>query len=55
MGHDPDRNLTLIVPTNLQNTPGWDGSANALAKQIIAQLYPTPASPRSHSPPGAEA
>ena len=55
MGHDPDRDLTLIVLTNLQSTPDGDGSANALAKLIIAQLYPTPAPPTSPSPPGAEA
>jgi hypothetical protein len=55
MGHDPDRALTLIVLTNLQNTPAGDGSANELAKLIIAQLYPTPESPTSPSPQGAEA
>jgi D-alanyl-D-alanine carboxypeptidase len=55
MGHDPQRGLTVIVLTNLQNTPDGDGAANALTKLIIAQLYPTPGSPTSPSPPGTEA
>ena len=50
MGHDPDRDLTLIVLTNLQSTPDGDGSANKLAKLIIAEFYPTPAPPTSPSP-----
>ena len=55
MGHDPDRDLTLIVLTNLQSTPDGDGAANAIAKRIIAQLYPATPPPTSPTPPGAEA
>lgn len=55
MGHDPDRDLTLIVLTNLQFTPSGKDSANVLAKLVIDELYATPTSPTSPSPPGGEA
>lgn len=41
MGHDPERDITLIVLCNLTDGPeGTGGSANQIAKNIIAELYP---------------
>jgi D-alanyl-D-alanine carboxypeptidase len=38
MGYDPDRGNTLIVLTNLQDTPDGTMAANDIAKLILAQL-----------------
>ncbi len=42
MGHDPDTGSTLIVLTNLGISPENQGTANEIARPIIASLYGTP-------------
>ncbi|MEE2033515.1 serine hydrolase domain-containing protein [Rhodococcus chondri] len=42
MGYDPERDITLVVLCNLTDGPeGTGGSANQIAKNIIAELYPS--------------
>jgi D-alanyl-D-alanine carboxypeptidase len=39
MGHDPERDATLIIVTTLQFGPAGEQPANQLAKAIIRELY----------------
>ncbi|WP_207396130.1 serine hydrolase domain-containing protein [Bremerella alba] len=40
MGHDPKTGLTMIVLTNLQDTPGGEMAANVIAKDLIQMMAP---------------
>lgn len=40
MGHDPKTGLTLIVLTNLQDTPGGEMAANVIAKALLQPPAP---------------
>ncbi|GAA4432397.1 serine hydrolase domain-containing protein [Bremerella cremea] len=42
MGFDPQTGITLIVLTNLQNTPSGEGAANLLTKELCKQIYGAP-------------
>ncbi|MCB1006802.1 MAG: beta-lactamase family protein [Acidimicrobiales bacterium] len=43
MGHDPERDLTLVVLTNLQASPGGVEPANEIARTLIGLLSETSA------------
>ncbi len=45
MGHDPDRDLTVIVFTNLNSSPQGKAPAAQLAMSIIDELYGEPLHP----------
>jgi D-alanyl-D-alanine carboxypeptidase len=49
-GHDPDRDITVIVWTSLGYAPDGSPPATALAKAIIAQLYGAGIVPSDRSP-----
>lgn len=46
MGHDPERDLTVIVLTNLNSTPQGQPPAVKLAVEIMAELYGKQMGPR---------
>jgi D-alanyl-D-alanine carboxypeptidase len=40
MGHDPERDITVIAWSNLMSAPDGRLTANVLAEAVIAELYP---------------
>ncbi len=45
MGHDPQKDVTLIVWSNLGSAPNGEPVATTIARSIITRIYPTPPEP----------